>query len=284
MFNQIIQAIVNFFQGLFGGNVARINPPTPLVHPNPGHKTLYGMELQFEFNINPPTFADLKPKIVRQDISTYDGNNDIFVDSMFKQGVKVILVGCYSYVNKPMTPVAMAQLFSTLATRYRGKVYGYEIINEANVPQGANGGQVYMSPEEYLAYLQLCFVAIRAADPNALIISTGTSGCSFRWQEELARLGAAKFIDRVAFHPYGETEATIVSAVDRLTTIWGKTPLSCTEFGDYNGNKSAKMLLLLNGWVTEAIFYNWKSDDFGLVNKNGRPRPGYITMKKLFDK
>jgi hypothetical protein len=74
----------------------------------------------------------------------------------------------------PSTPVdldAFGDFCYTLADRYRGRVRGYQIWNEPNLAREW-GGNV-PNPAGYVALLKTCYVNIKQADPDALVISAG---------------------------------------------------------------------------------------------------------------
>jgi hypothetical protein len=77
--------------------------------------------------------------------------------------------------NVIMTPPKNYQDFadfcSALASRYKGRIAAYQIWNEPNLAREW-GGQA-PDPESYTRLLKAGYQAIKAADPNAIIISAG---------------------------------------------------------------------------------------------------------------
>lgn len=59
----------------------------------------------------------------------------------------------------------------TLAERYRGRIAGYQVWNEPNLNREWGGHPP--NAEAYVDLLAVCSDAIRAADPDAVVISTG---------------------------------------------------------------------------------------------------------------
>ncbi len=102
---------------------------------------------------------------------------------------------------------AYAKFASTVATRYQGKIDAYEVWNEPN-------GVVFynpVNPAAYTADLKVAYTAIKAADPDAMVIggvlaSTKTvAGVSMAAPEFLAGMyaaGAAGYFDALSYHPY----------------------------------------------------------------------------------
>jgi polysaccharide biosynthesis protein PslG len=67
----------------------------------------------------------------------------------------------------------LADFFTVMATRYRGHVRAYQVWNEPNLAR--EWGDRLPNPDEYVRLLGLCYQAIKAADPNAMVISAGLS-------------------------------------------------------------------------------------------------------------
>ncbi len=66
-----------------------------------------------------------------------------------------------------------ADFLTALATRYKGKIGAYAVWNEPNLAREWCGDPP--SPEEYAVLLQVAYNAIKAADPDAIVISGGLS-------------------------------------------------------------------------------------------------------------
>ncbi len=58
-----------------------------------------------------------------------------------------------------------------LAARYRGRIAAYQVWNEPNLSR--EWGDKSPDPAGYTALLKLCYEAIKAADPDAIVISAG---------------------------------------------------------------------------------------------------------------
>lgn len=70
----------------------------------------------------------------------------------------------------PRDKALYARFVSSVASRYKGKVAAYEIWNESNLA-GETGGTV--NAGEYVELLKAAFPAIKAADPNAIVVYGG---------------------------------------------------------------------------------------------------------------
>ncbi|NJP04799.1 MAG: cellulase family glycosylhydrolase [Chloroflexaceae bacterium] len=68
---------------------------------------------------------------------------------------------------------AFANLMGEMAARYRGKIQAYQIWNEQNLAH-ENGGEV-ASADHYVNMMAAAYDAIKAADPDAIVVSGGPS-------------------------------------------------------------------------------------------------------------
>jgi hypothetical protein len=102
-----------------------------------------------------------------------------------------------------------ARFMGALAARYRGRVAAYEIWNEPNL--NYEWGYLQPDPAVYTALLQAAYRAVKAADPQALVISGGlatTGDGSATAMGDLAFLqgmydaGAQGSFDALGSHPY----------------------------------------------------------------------------------
>ncbi len=64
-----------------------------------------------------------------------------------------------------------ADYCSAVATRYRGRIQAYQVWNEPNLSR--EWGSLPPDPAAYTELLRVCHQAIKAADPNAIVISAG---------------------------------------------------------------------------------------------------------------
>jgi hypothetical protein len=71
----------------------------------------------------------------------------------------------------PVDPDDFAHYCGALAGRYRGRVRAYQVWNEPNLAREWND-QV-PNPAGYVELLRACYIAIKEADPDALVISAG---------------------------------------------------------------------------------------------------------------
>ncbi|MHB0856057.1 MAG: cellulase family glycosylhydrolase [Anaerolineae bacterium] len=79
--------------------------------------------------------------------------------------------GGYPVNGPPDSLQDLADFMTATATRYKGQVRAYQIWNEPNL--GREWGGKTPNPDEYARLLQSAYAAVKAADPNAMVISAG---------------------------------------------------------------------------------------------------------------
>ena len=251
-------------------------PPPPPPAPR-RYATRYGLEVAYGLHLSPVDFGDLSPKVVRMDIDVEPGAMDAFLTSLAAKSIDALLITPYDYLRAPRTAEQMAQELASFVARYRGRVWGYEIMNEANNGSG-NGSARSFSPADYFEYLKTLSSVVLVHDARAHCISSGTSGMAPDWHRALVALGAKNYVDFAAFHPYGQSPSTIARSVAELASIWGDTPLICTEYGDADPQAALDMHRALDGLVDTSVYFSWKyTPPYNLVGSSS-----YQPMKSLF--
>lgn len=103
-----------------------------------------------------------------------------------------------------------ADFLHALATRYKGRIHAYEIWNEPNLAR--EWGNKPPNPQEYVALLKAGYEAVKAADPNATVISAGlapttASGAiampDVEFFDQMYKAGGAKYFDVLGCHAAG---------------------------------------------------------------------------------
>jgi VCBS repeat-containing protein len=101
-----------------------------------------------------------------------------------------------------------AEFVSMVATRYAGDISAYEVWNEPNYYKF---WEPTPNAADYTALLKVAYLAIKAADPNAVVVggvigAAPDSGTQFvdsvRFISEMYDAGAAGYFDALSFHPY----------------------------------------------------------------------------------
>jgi Tol biopolymer transport system component len=114
-----------------------------------------------------------------------------------------------SLSHPPLEPDDFADFMTALASRYKGKVAAYEIWNEPNLNH--EWGDQTPDPAAYAALLKAAYTAVKAVDPDALVISGGlattgdgspTAYGDLAYLQGLYDAGAGGYFDAFGSHPY----------------------------------------------------------------------------------
>lgn len=187
---------------------------------------------------------------------TYDWTQlDALVSAAQSRGISIVatLTGTPAWagniINGHFDPDEYADFVSAVATRYKNEISGYEIWNEPNAALFYNP----IDPTSYTAFLKDAYTAIKAADPNALVIAgvlgaTTTTGAALdpvTFVQEMYAAGAAGYFDALSFHPYqfseeysendsADSPASQVSAIQALMAQYGDAAkkIWITEYGE----------------------------------------------------
>ncbi len=152
----------------------------------------------------------------------YWTNVDYLVDAAYERNMGVVGIlnatpswaaeeGTPPFAGAPTSVEEYAEFATLVAQRYARKVAAYEIWNEPNAyffwaPKP--------DPEAYTLLLQAAYPAIKAADPDAIVIG-GVLGSIPNYEdlyinpvdylERMYDAGAAGYFDALSFHPYHYT-------------------------------------------------------------------------------
>ncbi|MHB0877179.1 MAG: cellulase family glycosylhydrolase [Anaerolineae bacterium] len=115
-----------------------------------------------------------------------------------------------SVAGPPANPQDYADFIGAMAAHFRGRVGAYEIWNEQNLHY--EWGNQAIDPAAYMSLLKVAYAAVKANDPNALVISgalTPTGAQPPVGMDDLAYLegmyqnGLKNYCDGVGAHPSG---------------------------------------------------------------------------------
>src|SRR5258708_25815311 len=105
----------------------------------------------------------------------------------------------------------MAESWGARDQRCAGSIAGYEVWNEPNLAREWGGKTP--SPAEYVALLKACYTAIKAADPQAIVISAGLAPTNTpdtsvamlddQYYQGLYAAGGAAYFDMLGVHAPG---------------------------------------------------------------------------------
>jgi hypothetical protein len=167
------------------------------------------------------------------------------VDSARARGIEPLLILAYGHPlhggDKPRTPEAIAAFSgyaAFVAEHFKGRVRLYDLWNEWDAH---TGGTTEGSADDYVALARSAYPAIKAANPDAVVLSGGISslGLGQGWVERFVALGGLKFVDAVSVHPYNfdrsdastpEAAIAVLERVHAATSSAGKS-IYVTEMG-----------------------------------------------------
>ena len=173
-------------------------------------------------------FGWLKQQFAWRDISGSRGGYDWFRTDLVvalaeERGLKLLVrldhqpqwaqADPSTYIpNGPPADLAyLGEFCSALAVRYAGRIAAYEVWNEPNLARDW-GGQP-PDPAAYVELLKTCYLAIKSADPQAIVISaglapTGTDDPAIampddRFFQGIYDAGGAPYFDMLGVHAPG---------------------------------------------------------------------------------
>jgi hypothetical protein len=174
----------------------------------------------------------------------------------------------------PVNVAEFADYCGAVATRYRGRIAAYEVWNEPNLAREWAGQPP--NPPGYVALLKACYLALKAADPQASLISagmapTGTDDPAVAMPDDkflrlMYEAGAAPYFDLLGVHAPGymnppERSPAETEADPELQARWitfrrtEDLRALMVEYGD-----GAKQVAITEmGWTTDSVNpgYSW---------------------------
>jgi hypothetical protein len=235
---------------------------------------------------------------------------DLYADTALSKGINPLFIidygnPLYDGGKAPYTDegiAAYANYAGKLAEHFKGKVDHFEIWNEWNI---GSGNPDHLPPEAYEKVLQAAYTAIKAANPNAVVIGCTTSGADAEWIKRVLAAGGYNYMDTVSIHPYTyPTNPDDGGFIANLKTINGlfngygpAKPIWVTEIGwptsDANSGGVSELmsgayavrtytLALSSGLADKVFWYDFKNDgisqtnpeaNFGLVRWDGESVP-----------
>jgi Tol biopolymer transport system component len=191
---------------------------------------------------------------------------DNVVNAYEAYGLKILLRvhGTPAWARPPDTqlsypandPRDFADFITVLATRYRGRVAAYEIWNEENL--NYEWGYRQPDPAEYTPLLRAAYQAIKAADPEAVVLSGGlattgdgspTATGDLKYLQGIYDNGGRGYFDALGSHPYAYGHPP------DYEDPWGLS-ISRVVAQHYvmqqNGDKDKPVWITEVGWVLKA--------------------------------
>jgi polysaccharide biosynthesis protein PslG len=246
----------------------------------------------------------------KYDFSSYDR----LTEHLKKAGARPLFILDYGndlyQKGAPSTPearAAFARFAAAAAEHYKGKGVLFEIWNEPNL---AGFWPPAPDPKAYAALAVEAAKAIRAADPDAVILAPGSSGFPWEYFETVFEAGLLQHIDAVSVHPYrGQEPETASADFARLRGLIGRyapadkrpMPIVSSEWGystvEGGVSEAKQASYLIRMWLANlasgvnlSIFYDWRDDGdnpkenehrFGTVRRDFTPKPSFLAAQKL---
>jgi hypothetical protein len=175
------------------------------------------------------------------------------------------------FVDAPPDDLAdFATYCGTLAARYRGRIAAYQIWNEPNLSR--EWGDRPPNAAGFVALLAACSAAIRAADPQAILISAGlsptgnyddTAHPDHLYLQAMYDAGFSAHIDVVGMHapgfsaPHISPDEAAASGSQRFFTFRRVEDLRRIMVA--NGDAARQAAILETGYTTDQIdpAYTW---------------------------
>jgi hypothetical protein len=185
--------------------------------------------------------------------------------------------GWVSLPDDPALPVSVedfADFCGAVAARYRGQVRAYQVWNEPNLAREWEARAP--NPEGYVRLLRACYIAIKEADPDALVVSAGMAptgtGLPIAMPDTdyftaMYEAGAAPYFDLLGVHAAGFAAPPEVSPEEAATNpAYGGQRFFCfrhvedireimVRYGD--GEKQVAVTEM--GWTSDPVHpeYSW---------------------------
>lgn len=222
----------------------------------------------------------------------------------------------WAKVDGQPDPIAYASFAAATAERYsRLGVETYEIWNEENLASSW-GDQV--DPMAYGTLLKASYEAIKAVDPNAIVllgglgtaqnVSNGESISPYSFLSDLYSLGFGAYFDAANVHPYSFPD--FPATADSWNPFWqlpqyhelmasygyGDKQIWITEFGAPTGtaqgdvSESTQAAMISQAiqmarswsWAGPFFVYDWRDGSgqtFGLLRRNGSAKPSLAAFE-----
>ncbi|MDQ5807669.1 MAG: hypothetical protein M3320_03240 [Actinomycetota bacterium] len=168
-----------------------------------------------------------------------------------QRGVKTLLTLASARGQQPGDRQAFADFAGRAAARFKGQVEAYEIWNEADEGLFWNGGP---QPAAYVDLLKRSYAAIKAADPNAIVVFSPTVGNNFAFVADAYQAGAKGSFDAMAVH-------TDTACLDQPPDFYYREPDGRLGRFTFLGYREVRATMLANGddkpiWMTE---FGWSA-------------------------
>lgn len=178
----------------------------------------------------------------------------------------------YSDNGPPEHPQDFGDFCHAIAGRYRGRVRAYQVWNEPNLAREWGGWPP--DPAGYVELLKACYIGIKTADPDALVISAGLSPTGNGPPEAMPDIeyliamyeaGAAPYFDLLGVHAPGFLYPPEISPREVAAKHDGHRFFCFRHVEDARdvmvryGDDHKQVAILEMGWTTDQVHpsYAW---------------------------
>lgn len=181
-------------------------------------------------------------------------NGSYAADLALERQMLFVACICGGTVPPPEESAALFQSSITqFATLYRGRVRHYEFWNE---PDYIGGWEPTPDAAAYTRWLQRCYTAVKAGDPDALVSVGGLLIPDLRFLRAIYDHGGRSYFDAVALHPYYSDDGG-------FPVLNAQMIRDCRDLLVARGDGHKEI------WITE---YGWNSRWVGDSDKANRMR------------
>lgn len=174
--------------------------------------------------------------------------------------------------SPPGNPQDFGDFCHALAGRYRGRVRAYQVWNEPNLAREWGGRPP--DPARYVELLKACYVGIKTADPDALVVSAGLAPTGNTPPEAIPDIeyliamyeaGAAPYFDLLGVHAPGYKAPPEVSPEEAAASAdYGGQRFFCFRHVEdaravmlRYGDSDKQIAILEMGWTTDPLHPNY---------------------------
>jgi len=214
---------------------------------------------------------------------------DFIVDEAEKAGLKLIvrldrqpfwsepLDNQWQDNGPPGDPGDFGDFCGAVAARYRGRIGAYQVWNEPNL--GREWGARPPDPAAYTELLKACYTAIKAADPEAIVISAGLAPTGTdspdampdeKYLQGMYDAGAADYFDVLGVNAPGYKAPPELSSTEAEAEEYGGGRWFAFRHVEdmralmvANGDGRKQIAILEMGWTTDQVHpdYAWYAVD-----------------------
>ncbi|NLE45467.1 MAG: hypothetical protein GX620_12165 [Chloroflexi bacterium] len=178
--------------------------------------------------------------------------------------------GAHSENGPPENPQDFGDFCHVLAERYRGRVQAYQVWNEPNLAREWSGFQP--DPAGYVELLKACYIGIKTADPDAIVISAGLAPTGNGLPEAmpdadylvaLYEAGASPYFDVLGVHAPGFKYPPEMSPAEVADDTGGHRFFCFRHVEDlrdimvHYGDGHKQIAVLEMGWTIDPIHPNY---------------------------